>query len=221
MEIPKNLITVAADQSTNSIPSTGPDGHYKLLKAQDYARRGLYAQAEQLLSELNESQEHKTAVLDLKGKMLAQRGRYAEAEKCWMEAVSLDSGNQAYRKSLDAIVESRQNLLIRLAKSKVSAVFVIVLLLAVMFNMIVSSDKSNYDSLSLQMDSIQQGLLSVREQESKSIQELEEKYREIYRLREDAFLDSESRYIHQIENLLGRVKKLEKDLEAVNIDSNK
>ncbi len=131
----------------------------------------------------------------------------------------MDPGNLAYRKSLDALSEKRQNLLVRLLRSNVPAMLVIVLLFAVVFNMIASKNEANYDNLSSRLDSIQQGIVNTRKQESKSVKQLEEKYQEVYRLREEAFLITESEYAHQIENLHGKIKELESELEVINADA--
>ena len=216
MEIPKDVLRASSAPQMDQSSSVSPVAwKQKLLQAQDYARRGLYGSAERVLMELAGTDEYKTAVLDLKAKMLAQRGRYAEAEKCWLEAVSLDPGNLSFRKSLNALVESRQNLLIRLAKSKVSAVLVIVLLLAVIFNLTVFRDQSNYDNLFSRLESFQEAVPGAEQKDRGPAIESEEKYWELYNQREKEFLETESKYADRIDSLLARVKELESAREVI------
>ena len=216
MEIPKDVLRASSAPQMDQKSSVSPVAwKQKLLQTQDYARRGLFDSAERLLMELAGVDEYKTAVLDLKAKMLAQRGRYAEAEKCWLEAVSLDPGNLSFRKSLNALVESRQNLLIRLAKSKVSAVLVIVLLLAVIFNLTVFRDQSNYDNLFSRLESFQEAVPGAEQKDRGPAIESEEKYWELYNQREKEFLETESKYADRIDSLLARVKELESAREVI------
>jgi len=81
---------------------------YSLLLAAAVARMGHYDEAEQLLMELDQDERLRPAVLDLRAKMYAQQGRYAEAEACWLQALSLVPGNRHYRKALDVLVRERR-----------------------------------------------------------------------------------------------------------------
>lgn len=74
------------------------------------ARLGRYAEAERLLGRIAPVRGADTAVLDLKARILAQQGRYVEAERCWMEALTREPGNPHFRHALDVIARRRRPL---------------------------------------------------------------------------------------------------------------
>jgi hypothetical protein len=83
----------------------------RLALAADFARDGCYGEAERCLGSGDGWGALRPAMLDLRGRIMAQQGRYLEAEACWLEAVRLDPGEAAYRAALDAIHRQRLPLL--------------------------------------------------------------------------------------------------------------
>ena len=79
-----------------------------LLQAARLARRDRYGDAAAMLAELPADSALRPSILDLKAKILAQQGRYLEAEACWREALTLAPDNQAFRCALAAIAEERK-----------------------------------------------------------------------------------------------------------------
>lgn len=71
------------------------------------ARKGLYAEASQLLRQAREANECSDAeALDLQARICAQQGMLVRAEACWLEALRHDPGNTAY---VDAIARLRHS----------------------------------------------------------------------------------------------------------------
>jgi tetratricopeptide (TPR) repeat protein len=95
-----------AGRNQDVAPQLGEEFNFSLATA--LAMSGRYQEAERLLVGLDQSKEYQTAVLDLRAKIFAQQRRYAEAEVCWLKALSLDPGNQQYRKAVDTLVKDRQ-----------------------------------------------------------------------------------------------------------------
>ncbi len=79
----------------------------RLAMAAELARAGQYDQAERLLVDRMPDGPLQTAALDLRGRILAQQGRYLEAQACWMQALSMDPANGQYREAMSAIAEGR------------------------------------------------------------------------------------------------------------------
>jgi len=72
-----------------------------LAQAARLARRGAYDAAEALLGEpVVAASGSRLDVLDLKARIRAQQGRWAEAEALWREALTLDPGNAQARAAL-------------------------------------------------------------------------------------------------------------------------
>ena len=96
----------------NRHSKTGPhdvaSDHQLLVRAARLARRGRYHDAEALLATLPADGPLGPATLDLKAKILAQQGRYLEAEACWHQALKLTPDNQAFHRALVAIAEERR-----------------------------------------------------------------------------------------------------------------
>jgi len=80
-----------------------------LAQAAELARTGRYDEAECALAGAGEDPGLKSKVLDLRARILAQRGRYVEAEACWLEALQLEPGNSDYRAALDALARNRRS----------------------------------------------------------------------------------------------------------------
>lgn len=80
-----------------------------LAQAAELARAGRYDEAECTLTGVGEDPGLKSKVLDLRARILAQRGRYVEAEACWIEALRLEPGNRDYRAALDALARDRRS----------------------------------------------------------------------------------------------------------------
>jgi len=115
MEIHKNITESFLSQSQSS-QTKSDEGHRSNLNqcrlnyfhAVELARQGCYADAELFLLEASYQKGLRPAVLDLRAKMFAQQHRFSEAQACWLEALSLDPGNQQYRKALDAIASNEK-----------------------------------------------------------------------------------------------------------------
>jgi type VI secretion system protein ImpK len=79
-----------------------------LLVAAQLARLGRYDEAEGILARLDGYSELQAECMDLRARMLAQQGRYVEAEACWLQALKLSPDNQAFQRGLAAIAEERR-----------------------------------------------------------------------------------------------------------------
>ncbi|GAA3928073.1 hypothetical protein GCM10023085_06560 [Actinomadura viridis] len=66
-----------------------------LAQARELARAGRYTEAEELLDGAWDEGEPSAAVLDLRARIHAQRGRLDEADRCWAEAERLAPGDRA------------------------------------------------------------------------------------------------------------------------------
>lgn len=102
-----------------------------LLRATRLGRRGQYGIAATMLEALPIHSPLRPSVLDLKAKILAQQGRFLEAEACWREALALAPNHEGFRQALAAIAEERRYpfWLRIVVAAAVSAVTCVVLLL--------------------------------------------------------------------------------------------
>ncbi|GAA2438276.1 hypothetical protein GCM10010191_61770 [Actinomadura vinacea] len=66
-----------------------------LAQARELARAGRLDEAAELLDGLPDEDARDAAVLDLKARVHAQRGRLDEADRCWAEAAALSPGHRA------------------------------------------------------------------------------------------------------------------------------
>jgi len=89
-----------------------PDGEQKstlFATAAILARKGQYQDALSVLKQAREVGEcSQTEALDLQAKIYAQQGMYLDAEKCWVEASSLDRSNPSYPQALVRLIQMRQ-----------------------------------------------------------------------------------------------------------------
>lgn len=92
-------------------PRPPGSGAAYLSLAASLARLGRYDEAQPWLLEAAKEPSLRPGALDLRARILAQQGRYLEAESHWLEAVRLDPGNPSFRKALDALTKRRQPLL--------------------------------------------------------------------------------------------------------------
>ena len=83
------------------------DGLTVLFLATELARDGKYEEADILLETVLGDGTLRGRALGVRACMMAQQGRYVEAEACWLEALRRDPSNKAYRKGLDAITQER------------------------------------------------------------------------------------------------------------------
>jgi type VI secretion system protein ImpK len=79
-----------------------------LARAAELARRGRYAEAEQILRPLAGAERPPAAALDLLARIHAQQGRLAEAEAAWKLVLGADPGNAAARAGLARIERMHQ-----------------------------------------------------------------------------------------------------------------
>lgn len=71
-----------------------------LSRAREMARAGRYREAEQLLAAPDAGADSAPESLDLRARICAQEGRFAEAEKLWTRACQLEPANAAYSNAL-------------------------------------------------------------------------------------------------------------------------
>ena len=98
---------MTAQQFDDNI-TAGVDAETMLLelnyhRAVELARAGRYNDAEVLLQQIDKNRTLKPVILDLRAKMFAQQGRYAEAYACWTEALSISPGNVEYSEAIEAL----------------------------------------------------------------------------------------------------------------------
>lgn len=101
------MVGLASRPSTTGQSDLAEDQEL-LLQAARLARRGRYDAAVAMLGPLPADSPLRPSILDLKAKILAQQGRYFEAEACWREALTLAPGNQAFQQALAVIAEERR-----------------------------------------------------------------------------------------------------------------
>jgi len=103
----ETVVGLASGRSTSGQGNLAT-GQELLLQAARLARRGRYDAAVAMLAPLPADSPLRPSILDLKAKILAQQGRYWEAEACWQEALTLAPGNQAFQQALAVIAEERR-----------------------------------------------------------------------------------------------------------------
>jgi flagellar motor protein MotB len=72
----------------------------RLAQAREAARRGRYAEAEQLLLSLTLGEKEQPAVLDLRARIYAQQGRIEDAKLCWDQALRHEASNDRIQAGL-------------------------------------------------------------------------------------------------------------------------
>lgn len=78
-----------------------PSGHSSFVEAAEKARLGRHAEATALLEAARAARDcSEVEALDLQARMLAQQGRYLEAEGLWRRCREIDGGNPAYDDAL-------------------------------------------------------------------------------------------------------------------------
>lgn len=75
----------------------------KIDQASQLARDGNYHAAENLLRNLSSELSDFPSALDLYARILAQQGKFHQAEMLWRKALALDPSNEVYKKCLDKI----------------------------------------------------------------------------------------------------------------------
>jgi type VI secretion system protein ImpK len=80
-----------------------------LVRAQELARAGHYAEAEILLSEMRREDQAAPAMFDLLARIRAQQGRLLEAEALWTQAAQLDPANDTYQAGLQRIARMQSH----------------------------------------------------------------------------------------------------------------
>lgn len=84
------------------------EGHdRRFLEAVALARAARYGQAEHILAQLEAQQVLLPSVLDLRGRIHAQQGRYLEAEACWLRGAQLSPGDPRIRRALETLADER------------------------------------------------------------------------------------------------------------------
>ncbi len=88
---------------------------FRYLIAVDLARGGRYDEAERYARNVAEHESSLRAqALELLGKIYAQQGRYLDAERCWMQALSIDPSNLSIRRAIEYLRTDREPPLLRL-----------------------------------------------------------------------------------------------------------
>ncbi len=118
--------------------NTQPDGEQKstlFATAAILARKGQYQDALNVLKQARDVGEcSQTEALALQAKIYAQQGMYLEAEKCWLEASSLDRSNPSYSQALVRLRQMRQPWSLHVNTIIMIVVFITIALLLVVQN---------------------------------------------------------------------------------------
>ena len=105
-----------------------------LLVAAQLARLGRYDEAESILARLDGYSELQAECMDLRARMLAQQGRYVEAEACWLQSLRLSPDNEAFQRGLAATAEERRYpFWLRIAVAAAVAAVIFVAVFTVLF----------------------------------------------------------------------------------------
>ena len=228
MEIPKNITGSFLNQVQSRTTESGKVhkqnlSHYrrKYYHAVELARQGHYTDAELLLIEFGNRKEFRAIVLDIRAKMFAQQNRFSEAEACWLEALSLNPGNQQYRKALDTLTSNGQYAIwTRLALiTLVIAVSTIGVFAVFMMGLNLSANR--YNNLQRQFAEYEQkSLVSVKrlsqkvdmlEKVSANNQKNLEKHLNSLASSQQQILESEKKLVASINWLSQKISSLEKE----------
>jgi len=115
MRIPGDVIRAASSAGaarqepagTNAGDERSEAHDRRFLEAVALARAARYGQAEQVLAQLEAERVLLPSVLDLRGRIHAQQGRYLEAEACWLRAAQLSPGDPRVRRALETLADER------------------------------------------------------------------------------------------------------------------
>lgn len=112
-EMPFNTMSAAAAHREPTAQSLL--NQLTLARARALARAGLYRAAEQLLYAPGKEANSAPEALDLRARILAQQGRFDEAEKLWAQASALEPANAAYVNALRRVNKRQRHPALRRA----------------------------------------------------------------------------------------------------------
>jgi tetratricopeptide (TPR) repeat protein len=144
----KMQISGMTPQQFDDSPTAGVDAEAILLelsynRAVELARAGRYNEAEVLLQQIDKNRILRPVILDLRAKMFAQQGRYAEAYACWTEALSISPGSVEYSEAIEALrANALYNSWFRLAKVMVITLALVI----VVFGAFILGHRTGTDS---------------------------------------------------------------------------